>query len=395
MLQYLSIFNISNLFSMKHWFFSSIYSMSGLRIILVGWLCLSATVAVTVAAVSDYQQQDITNSVSRIKSYAQNRGYTGANLAIYYSTVRGIIQDKIDVYTGILRELPTDTSLIPSNPGTPTNPTKPLTEGTSTIQCRGNSPVGVGVIKSTSVMGTVRSDVWLYVSNTKWTSTDLGQTCQWTCTPGYTKWTDNICVVNPVAVVVTTSPCWTDTANIVWPVVRICDPTTKKWYTQWQTPTQGSTLTLIDASTSDGNIITRLKQTVTGGGTNLMACTQPDHVDINCKPTINLETTTSDEWQYEGNGRYNVDEDVTGYKYPDITYRSCYLPTGGTTQCFTFTPKNTSNNCKWSYPVVINSGGVGSPNPATTACTTSTNWRNSVNSSNQVVAICSCSAATP
>ena len=121
----------------------------------------------TVAAVSDYQQQDITNSISRIKSYAQNRGYTGANLAIYYSTVRGIIQDKVDVYTGILRELPADPTANPYNPGTPTNPTKPLTEGTPTTQCKGSSPVGVGVIKSTSIFGMVGSDTWSYVSNTK------------------------------------------------------------------------------------------------------------------------------------------------------------------------------------------------------------------------------------
>ncbi len=122
----------------------------------------------TVAAVSDYQRQDITSSVSRIKSYAEKRGYTGANLAIYYSTVRGIIQDKVDVYTGILRELPADTTVNPSNPGTPTNPTTtPPPVGTSTSQCRGGSPVGIGVIKSTSVVGMVGSDTWSYVSNTK------------------------------------------------------------------------------------------------------------------------------------------------------------------------------------------------------------------------------------
>ena len=70
-----------------------------------------------------------------------------------------------------------------------------------------------------------------------------------------------------------------------------------------------------------------------------MACTQPDSVDANCNPTINLQTTTSDEWQYEGNGVYSLKENVTSYKYPDVTYRSCYREVTGAIKCFTFKAK--------------------------------------------------------
>mgnify|MGYP003474117561 FL=1 len=39
----------------------------------------------------------------------------------------------------------------------------------------------------------VGSDTWNYVTNTKGTSTDLGQSCQWTCAPGFSR-VENKCV---------------------------------------------------------------------------------------------------------------------------------------------------------------------------------------------------------
>jgi len=61
------------------------------------------------------------------------------------------------------------------------------TSSWGSTSCAWTAPIWDWIIKSTSVFWMVWSDTWTYVNNTKWTSTDLWQSCQWTCAPGYTK----------------------------------------------------------------------------------------------------------------------------------------------------------------------------------------------------------------
>ncbi len=87
-----------------------------------------------------------------------------------------------------------------------------------------------------------------------------------------------------------------------------------------------------------------------------MACTQLA-TSGDCTPTTNMQTspvTINDGWRYGvTDDVYYIDSDVSGRGFPAQAYRSCYQPTGGAIQCFTFTPTNTSTpvstnlSCSW------------------------------------------------
>lgn len=77
------------------------------------------------------------------------------------------------------------TSSSTSPTSSPTSWTSSSSSSLWSTSCAWTAPTWAWIIKSTSVFWMVWSDTWSYVNNTKWTSSDLWQSCQWTCAPWY------------------------------------------------------------------------------------------------------------------------------------------------------------------------------------------------------------------
>ncbi len=243
---------------MKQWLFRSFRSFNATKITLIAWAIIITGLTATVVALTNQQNMTVASEIQRYKDDIARLHLSDAQAVEYYGGVRTYLQNVVDMNLAILAGIPGWNIIGNTGATTPTPPSSiPQCTGIAPTwsnviksisisgmvgsdtwnyvtntkwmsadlgmsclwtcepgytkngnicmlntvsqwsSCVGSAPSWSGVIKSTSVFGMV-DNTWNYVTNTKWMSTDLGLSCQWTCATGYTR-NGNMCMQNTVS----------------------------------------------------------------------------------------------------------------------------------------------------------------------------------------------------